>query len=465
MIGTSAGSYQITAVIADGGMGTVYRAEHALIGRPAAVKILHPELSMNRAMVDRFFTEAKATGAIRHPNIVEVFDFGYMPSGHAYLVMELLDGDPLSRHLKRCGGRMAEVDAAWIVRALCGALAAAHAKGIVHRDLKPDNVFVVPDPETGIRPKLLDFGIAKLTAESDIAASKTRTGAVMGTPTYMSPEQCKGTGFVDHRADLYSLGCILYEMLCGRPPFVAEGAGELIGAHLLLAPEPPRVHEPRISPAMDALIVRLLAKNPNERPDSANALAALLDQIASTPSPRLSQAGMQTMIGPGEMPRPTPPPPMHTPMSPPATITTLGGAAGQNVTGTMAGTRKVWPIALFAVLLLGSASALTTYLIMERGRTPRAATTAEPTAPPPIPTPPPPPVAPAVVPADAAPAVVAEPIPEPEPEPAPPPTVADEPKSNKKKKSSDKRSPPVEKKPPDEQKPPDKKIGPIETEL
>src|SRR5690349_5551524 len=193
MIGTAVGSYRITAKIAEGGKGTVYRAEDAPIGRVDAIKIRHAELQHNRGIVDRFFNEAKATSAIRHPGIVEVFDFGYLESGAAFLIMEFLEGEPLSRYLKR-RGRLPEPEAGWLIRGMCNALAAAHAKNIVHRDLKPDNVFMVPDLESslGVRPKLLDFGIAKLSG-SEISSSKTRTGSVLGTPTYMSPEQCKGT--------------------------------------------------------------------------------------------------------------------------------------------------------------------------------------------------------------------------------------------------------------------------------
>src|SRR5262249_21677941 len=153
-------------------------------------------------------------------------------------------GMSLARRLE-VGAKMTEGEAAMTLRAVCNALGAAHAKKIVHRDLKPDNIFLVPDPETatGERPKLLDFGIAKLI-DTGPTGNATKTGSVMGTPTYMSPEQCRGTGDIDHRADLYSLGCIFYEMVCGEPPFVSEGAGELIGMHLFKEPEPPTTHEP-----------------------------------------------------------------------------------------------------------------------------------------------------------------------------------------------------------------------------
>ncbi|HRC55136.1 MAG TPA: serine/threonine-protein kinase, partial [Kofleriaceae bacterium] len=279
MIGTVVGHYRVTARLAAGGMGVVYRAEHTLLGKLAAVKVLHSEFSTNRDIVNRFFNEAKATTSIRHVGIVEVFDFGYLESGHAYLVMELLEGEPLSAAIRR--GRFGQTAAAALLRGVCSALTAAHAKGIVHRDLKPDNIFLVADPDApfGVRSKVLDFGIAKLT-DAGISASATRTGAVMGTPTYMSPEQCRGTGEVDHRADLYSLGCVLYELVCGRPPFISQGAGELIGAHLYVTPDSPRRYAPEISPALEGLILSLLAKNPAERPQSAAELVQRFDDLA-----------------------------------------------------------------------------------------------------------------------------------------------------------------------------------------
>ncbi len=280
MIGETVGSYKILSKLSVGGMGTVYRAEHTLIGKLAAVKILHPELSGNCEIVNRFFNEAKATTTIKHPGIVEIFDFGYMASGHAYLTMEFLEGMSLARHLKT-KGRMAEGEAAMMLRAVCSALAAAHAKGIVHRDLKPDNIFMVTDADspTGDRPKVLDFGIAKLT-DLGLAGTATKTGAVMGTPTYMSPEQCKGTGDVDHRADLYSIGCIFYELLVGRPPFTKLGAGELIGAHIYAQPDPPSKYNPAITKESEKLIMSLLQKRPEKRPQTARELAQRLAQLA-----------------------------------------------------------------------------------------------------------------------------------------------------------------------------------------
>jgi eukaryotic-like serine/threonine-protein kinase len=231
MEGATIGQYRVTGVIGQGGMGAVYAAEHMLLGRPAAIKVLLPELSQNQAMVMRFFNEARAATAIRHPGIVEIYDFGWSPDGAAFIVMEHLQGETLARRMAR--GRFGWRPALAIVRQIAGALSAAHAKGIVHRDLKPDNIFLVLDPEVpgGERIKLLDFGIAKLAGESAGGMSMTRTGAVMGTPTYMAPEQCRGVA-TDHRADLYALGCIAFELCGGRPPFVGEGTGDVLAAHI-----------------------------------------------------------------------------------------------------------------------------------------------------------------------------------------------------------------------------------------
>ncbi|HEX2691149.1 MAG TPA: serine/threonine-protein kinase, partial [Kofleriaceae bacterium] len=225
------GQYRVTGLIGQGGMGAVYAAEHALLGRPAAIKVLLPDLSQKQDIVLRFFNEARAATAIRHPGIIEIYDFGWTPEGAAFIVMEHLEGETLGRRLARGGLRWQAALA--IARQIAGALAAAHGKGIVHRDLKPDNIFLVPDPEVpgGERIKLLDFGIAKLAGDTSPTMNVTRTGAVMGTPTYMAPEQCRGVA-VDHRADLYALGCVVFELCSGRPPFVGEGTGDVLAAHI-----------------------------------------------------------------------------------------------------------------------------------------------------------------------------------------------------------------------------------------
>ena len=279
MLGTRVGNYRITAVIGEGGMGAVYRAVHEAIGRPVAVKLLLPEISNSRDMVARFFNEARSAASIKHPGIVEAHDFGFLPDGRAYIIMELLDGESLASRLRR-PHRMPRSQVLHIARSVARALHAAHEAGIVHRDIKPDNIFLVPDPEvvTGERVKLLDFGIAKLGGDG-AERGLTKTGAVMGTPTYMAPEQCRGAGAVDRRADLYALGCILYQMLCGRPPFVAEGAGEIIARHLYFQPEPPRSFDPDIAPPLEALVMTLLQKDPAHRPATALAVVEAIDRL------------------------------------------------------------------------------------------------------------------------------------------------------------------------------------------
>ena len=325
VLGEVVGNYRVTAKLAEGGMGAVYRAEHPLLGKTAAVKVLLPELSQNHEIVNRFFNEARAATAIRHPGIVEIFDFGYLQSGMAYITMELLDGEPLSKVLVARGGRLTEQEALLYTRGIASALAAAHAQGIIHRDLKPDNIFLVRDPDMlgGWRPKILDFGIAKVTEAQRIGGvSKTRTGAVLGTPTYMSPEQCRGVGDIDARSDLYSVGCILYEMLVGRPPFNSEGIGELLAMHMYQPPVPPNEAGANISLAAESLILQLLQKQPNDRVQSAADLARLLGQGSV---PALAGSMSATMAVPGH---PTPAP-LLTPhgMLTPAPRNTAGGVA------------------------------------------------------------------------------------------------------------------------------------------
>jgi serine/threonine-protein kinase len=346
VLGTNIGNYAVTATIGQGGMGAVYLAEHAMLGRRAAVKVLLPALSTNRDIVARFFNEARALSAIRHPGIVEIFDFGYLPDASAYIVMEYLEGENLGARCRR----LHQIDprrALAIVRQIACALIAAHERGIVHRDLKPDNIFLVADPEVagGERIKVLDFGVAKLATPGDHA--RTQTGSVLGTPTYMSPEQCRGAGSVDARSDVYALGCVLFEMLCGRPPFVAEGMGEVIAYHMFFPPPAPRSLEPAIPEPIEQLVLWLLEKEAAARPQSARDVVEAIDRIAAS-----AEAGVQPPAA-HQLPTlrayigspPTPPAPLALPSSPlprlmpPTTpmptqmrtqmpITTLSGAAG-----------------------------------------------------------------------------------------------------------------------------------------
>src|SRR5689334_14403655 len=286
MIGETFGNYRVTELIGEGGMGVVYLAEHPAIGRRAAVKILRPGLTDNIEITKRFFNEARAANAIRHPGIVEVFDCGTLPTGVSYIVMELLEGENLAARLRRAGKLPIE-EARRIAVQTASALSAAHAAGIVHRDLKPDNLFLIPDERdpSAELVKVLDFGIAKLgQAGSNTSSVRTRTGSVMGTPAYMSPEQCRGTREIDHRTDIYALGVILYEMVCGRPPFVSEGFGEMVHLHISAAP-PPRTINPAIPEFIERLILCCLAKEPGERLQTMSDVHAALTGRPTLPPP------------------------------------------------------------------------------------------------------------------------------------------------------------------------------------
>lgn len=263
------GGYEIIDQLGAGGMGEVYRARHRHLFREAAIKVLLPSLSENADVVRRFFTEARATSLIRHPGIVEVTDCDVMADGRAYIVMELLAGESLGGLLHRTGARIADVrTAAALIGLAADALGAAHAQGIVHRDLKPDNIFLSRRPDGGIDVKILDFGIAKLMGGTTESVSRTRTGILMGTPLFMSPEQCRGSTDLDERSDIYSLGCVLYQTLVGQPPFVSEMTGELIVAHMTVQAPAPAAFNPQIPELLNGLVGRMLAKAPEDRPAS-----------------------------------------------------------------------------------------------------------------------------------------------------------------------------------------------------
>ncbi|HEX3905844.1 MAG TPA: serine/threonine-protein kinase [Polyangia bacterium] len=273
-IGETIGSYQILKQLGAGAMGEVYLAEHRHLKRKAAVKLLAPELVGRPDLLERFFLEARATSAIAHPGIVQVFDCEVDATGRPYIVMEFLDGETLAAVLARRGA-LPGLTAARLGRGMAEALEAAHAKGIVHRDLKPENIFVQAQPPDSV--KLVDFGIAKLAGDFRAGqVHQTRSGAIMGTPLYMSPEQCRDSANLDSRTDLYSLGCVLFEMLTGRPPFTHANLGDLVVAHMTEAPPDARAVNPSVPPPLAALVAELLRKNPAERPAGMRAVAERL---------------------------------------------------------------------------------------------------------------------------------------------------------------------------------------------
>lgn len=295
LIGTMVGEYQVSAVIGEGGMGTVFSGVHPLIGKEVAIKVLKPSLSDDAEVMERFLAEAKAVNTIRHPNIIDIFSFGQLADGAQYFVMEHMSGRSLAQFLKE-RKTASYVDALSIMKQVLDALKAAHERGIVHRDLKPDNIYLADHPSGGFIAKLLDFGIAKFT-EDGISVGHTRTGVPIGTPLYMSPEQCRGRD-VAHYSDIYSLGIIMYEMFTGRPPFAAKTVYQLVNSHVHQAPVKPssQIDFPN---DLERIILWCLAKDSADRPASATKLANVLipvleklaaaDQPAPTPMPSLPE--------------------------------------------------------------------------------------------------------------------------------------------------------------------------------
>jgi serine/threonine-protein kinase len=280
------GEYRVLRKIGEGGMGSVYSAVQPVIGKRVAIKVLAPHIAGNPELVRRFVDEARAVNKIGHPNIIDIFSFGWLPDQRHYFAMEFLDGQSLADRLK--GGPFQPDEARRLLRQMCQALEAAHRQGIVHRDLKPDNIWIVQPQHGDSYVKLLDFGIAKLMGDAD-EGHRTQTGIVMGTPAYMSPEQCRGVN-VDKGTDIYALGMILYEMFAGRLPFQGSFA-ELITHHLITVPDPPSRHRP-VPRALEQLIMRCIDKDPAQRPQSAEALGKALDAALPTADESLQTAAV-----------------------------------------------------------------------------------------------------------------------------------------------------------------------------
>ena len=276
LLGKTLGSYRVLSVLGKGGMGQVYLGEHMKLGRRVALKILRPEFAAKRDAVARFFQEAKAVSRIRHKNIVDVTDFVEDPDGTTFIVMELLEGMTLGEKFRR-KQEIALREGLGFAIQVCDGLEAAHREGIIHRDLKPDNIFLCIDVV-----KLLDFGVAKLMGEAD-AGWQTMQGSVVGTPAYMSPEQAAGIA-VDHRADIYSLGTILYEIFTGRRVFEAKSFGEFVLKHMSHEPVPPRELKgvPALPRELERTILRCLEKKPEDRFQTASELrGALVESLAA----------------------------------------------------------------------------------------------------------------------------------------------------------------------------------------
>jgi serine/threonine-protein kinase len=287
MVGvTLGGRYKILARLARGGMATVYLAQHQLIGRKAAIKILRRELCDDPVQRDRFVREARAVNRIDHENIVQIVDYGEADDGRVFLVMEYLPGESLHHRIGR--GILPPLRALDISAQIAAGLARAHQMGVIHRDLKPDNILLLPPPEPGGRDrvKILDFGIAKLLDQPALTASDR----IFGTPGYIAPEYASGAP-IDARADLYSLGVVLYEMVTGRLPFEAEYPADLLLKHMLDPPIAPRSVRPELPKSVEDLILRLLVKNADQRFRDAFHLIEEIDRVRHTiggPSPEIT---------------------------------------------------------------------------------------------------------------------------------------------------------------------------------
>jgi serine/threonine protein kinase len=272
------GQYRLKRRIGAGGMAEVYLAEHQLLKRPCAVKLIRPGVGTDPRALKRFEREVRLTARLSHPNTVEVYDYGRSEDGTYFYVMEYLKGLSLADLVERLG-RLPPGRVVYLLRQVCGALREAHAAGLIHRDIKPSNIFAARPGGLGDVAKLLDFGLVLPTAilgEVDL----TEERIILGTPLYMSPEQAKGGRELDRRSDIYSLGAVAYYMLTGRPPFLADGRAAVLIAHARDPVEPPsRVH-PRIPKDLERVVLRCLAKPPDQRFPDAEALEQALGACA-----------------------------------------------------------------------------------------------------------------------------------------------------------------------------------------
>lgn len=290
LIGTTLGNYRILAPLGQGGMARVYKAYQENLDREVAVKVLPPWFAADRNFVERFNLEARLVARLSHPNIVTVHDASEQ-QGHLYIVMQLVDGGTLKQRMEQLhtqGRTMEESEATPIFVKLADALAYAHEQGIVHRDIKPVNVLM----DRSGRPILSDFGIAKVLAST--SDNLTRPGAGVGTPEYMSPEQCLGSATIDGRADIYALGVMLFEALTGRAPFLGNSYPALAHSHIYEPPPRPRLLRPTISPAFEDVILTALNKQPQQRYQSASEMADAIEHALTQSLPSLHPPPMRS---------------------------------------------------------------------------------------------------------------------------------------------------------------------------
>jgi eukaryotic-like serine/threonine-protein kinase len=355
--GLVAGKYEIVGLIGRGGMGSVWEGRHASLGTRVAIKFIDQEHVGSREAQSRFGTEARAAATIQSRHAIQIFDHGVTEDGRPYIVMELLVGEPLDKRVERLG-RISLPETARILGQVSRALQRAHDAGIIHRDLKPENIFLVRSPDDDEIAKVLDFGIAKIKGPLGEAglSSSTKTGAVLGTPYYMSPEQARGLRTIDYRSDLWSIGVIAYKCVTGVLPFDGESVGDLLVKICTSPPPVPSMAVPGLPKAFDAWFSRVLERDPAKRYASASELGEALAHAAGISARRAPDE--QTMREAGV--RATLPLVPLTPM-PTAGITSAPFTASALPPGS---SRGVWFAVLAAALVGGSVGVLAVVKLM-----------------------------------------------------------------------------------------------------
>jgi serine/threonine-protein kinase len=380
------GRYIIERVLGEGGMGVVYAGRHRVIEKRVAIKVLRADLATDNELNERFLQEARAASAIGNPHIVDIIDFGQLPDGSTYFVMELLDGKSLGDEMARPSSPLTVARICHVAKQMAQGLSAAHAANIVHRDLKPDNVMLVQRGAERDFVKILDFGIAKVGTGTK---RMTRAGSVFGTPHYMSPEQAAGAA-VDHRTDIYALGVILYEMATGRVPFDADNFMGILTQHMYKAPVPIRVQTPErdIPAGLDAIVQKCLTKKPEGRYASMD---ALLSDLGKLEQGQLPDAVHELMARSGSF-------------DVPADYFRAHAASTEAVTASPLEPKKRWPVfaAMAALAMTAGIGGVAVASRAASGRSPTVSVPAPPPqpgsaanrapAPPPVEPPPPAPV-------------------------------------------------------------------------